>query len=49
MEAGVPTPIMDAVITLCGALVKRDFRKEGRTLESLGIAGLDRDSLLAKL
>ena len=47
--AGVPTPIMDAVITLCGALVKRDFRKEGRTLESLGIAGLDRDGLLAKL
>lgn len=47
--AGVPTPIMDAVITLCGALVKRDFRKEGRTLESLGIAGLARDSLLAKL
>ena len=37
--AGVPTPIMDAVITLCGALVKRDFRKEGRTLSPSALPG----------
>lgn len=47
--AGVPTPIMDAVITLAGALVKRNFWQEGRTLEALGIAGLSREELLKKL
>ena len=47
--AGVPTPIIDSVITLTGALVGQDFWKSGRTMESLGIAGLDREQLMAKL
>ena len=47
--AGVPTPIIDSVITLTGALVGQDFWKSGRTMESLGIAGLDREQLVARL
>ena len=47
--AGVPTPIIDSVITLAGALVGRDFWSTGRTLESLGIAGLTKEELLKQL
>ena len=47
--AGVPTPIIDSVITLAGALVKQDFWQTGRTLKSLNIAGLTREELLARL
>jgi opine dehydrogenase len=35
---GVPTPTMDALIVLGGALNGRDYRAEGLTLERLGIA-----------
>lgn len=38
--AGVPTPIMDSLITLASAVNQSDYRKEGRTLESLGLAGM---------
>lgn len=40
-EAKVATPVMDALITLAGAVVGRDFQGEGRTVEDLGLAGLD--------
>ncbi|HXJ81945.1 MAG TPA: NAD/NADP octopine/nopaline dehydrogenase family protein [Candidatus Methylomirabilis sp.] len=36
---GVSTPVIDALIALSGAMLGRDFRKEGRNLESLGLAG----------
>jgi opine dehydrogenase len=36
---GVPTPVMDALITLGSALNGRDYRREGLTLERLGLAG----------
>ena len=36
---GVPTPVMDALITLGSALNGRDYRAEGLTLERLGLAG----------
>lgn len=35
---GVPTPNIDAVITLGGSLLQRDFREEGLTLKKLGFA-----------
>ena len=38
--AGVPTPNIDAVIQLTGAIYNRDFRKEGRSAESLGLQGM---------
>jgi opine dehydrogenase len=45
----VPTPLMDALIALGGALTGRDYRAEGLTLERLGVAGLGPDELPAYL
>lgn len=44
--AGVPTPNIDAVITLGGSLLKTDFRETGLTLEKLGLAGKDLKELI---
>jgi opine dehydrogenase len=44
-EHGVPTPTIDGLIVLAGALNGRDYRAEGLTLERLGIAGLDAHGL----
>lgn len=38
---GVKTPVMDALITLASVMHGRDYRAEGRTVESLGIADFD--------
>jgi len=38
---GVPTPTIDAILQLGSLVCECDFRREGRTLESLGLAGLD--------
>lgn len=43
---GVPTPNIDAVITILSTVYGRDFRKEGRNLESLGIKNMDKASLM---
>lgn len=40
-QFGVETPVMDALITLASAMHGRDYRAEGRTMEKLGISGLD--------
>lgn len=37
---GVKTPTIDAVVELGSSLLKREFRKEGRTLQRLGLAGM---------
>jgi opine dehydrogenase len=38
---GVPIPTMNAIIHLASILANRDFMSEGRTVERLGLAGLD--------
>jgi len=38
--SGVPTPAIDALITLVHAMTGRDFAAEGRTLERMGLAGM---------
>jgi opine dehydrogenase len=43
----VPTPASDAIITLGGILLKRNFTTEGTTLEKLGFAGMKREELLS--
>jgi opine dehydrogenase len=43
---GVPTPASDAIITLGGILLQRDFMAEGVTLERLGLAGKRKEELL---
>jgi opine dehydrogenase len=37
---GVEVPHMESLITLASALAGRDFRREGRTLERMGLAGV---------
>ena len=36
---GVPTPAIDSVIELSSILNETDYRKEGRTLEDMGLSG----------
>ena len=43
--AGVPTPTMDAVITMASVLNKTDYRMTGRTVESLGFEGKTPDEI----
>ncbi|MDK2986785.1 MAG: opine dehydrogenase [Clostridia bacterium] len=43
---GVQTPMIDAIIELANAMCAVDFRLEGRTLDKLGLYGLDRDAIL---
>ena len=38
---GVDTPMMNMVIDLTSAVLNKDFRTEGRSLEKLGISGMD--------
>lgn len=47
--AGVETPVMDALVTMCSTLLKRDFRTDGRTLESLGLERLSAKEILDKI
>jgi opine dehydrogenase len=41
--AGVPTPIIDAIIHLASVVMRRDFRSQGLTLERLGLGGVPRE------
>jgi opine dehydrogenase len=47
--AGVATPLAKAFLAIGGAICGEDFMKHGRTLETLGLGGLDRDQLKALL
>ena len=42
---GVATPVVDGLIAVASAMLARDFRAEGRTLDTLGLGGLDADGL----
>jgi opine dehydrogenase len=37
--AGVATPVIDGLVALASAMLRRDFRAEGRNLDHLGLAG----------
>ena len=43
--AGVPAPVAGGLLAMGSAVCGEDFRQTGRTFESLGLAGLDRDAL----
>lgn len=45
--AGVPTPLMDAVIELASTLLHIDFRTAGRTLQRLGLGGMTTEDICA--
>ena len=46
---GVPTPAMDAVVTMGSILLGEDYWNSGLTLESLGLSGLSVEELLGKV
>ncbi len=41
LAAGVRTPAIDALIAIVRSMTGEDFAAEGRTLERLGLAGMD--------
>jgi len=45
-QVAIETPHIDAIITLASAALGRDFRARGRTMESLGLAGLTKEEIL---
>ena len=47
--AGVDVPLLRAMVDICSRLLRIDFRKEGRTLENLGLAGKTKDEIIAYL
>jgi len=47
--AGVPCPVARGLLALGSAVVGRDLRKEGRTLDNLGLASLSREEMRKKL
>lgn len=44
--AGLPTPVLNAVIEIAGVMTGRDYRAEGRTLDSVGLGNLEPRQLL---
>lgn len=45
VQYGISTPIIDSMIVLAGAMLKKDYFKEGYSLEYLGIKGMDKATL----
>ncbi len=46
---GVETPVINALITLAATANQDDYRKTGRTLESLGLEGLSGEEILERI
>lgn len=44
--AGLETPIMQSVVTICSTLLHMDFCNGGRTLKNLGLDGMNVDEIL---
>ncbi len=44
--AGVETPLMNSIIYLSSALLDMDFISKGRTLNNMGLFGMDKDSII---
>lgn len=47
--AEVPVSLMRSVVEICGNLLNIDFRKKGRTLEHLGLAGKTKEDIIEYL
>ncbi len=47
--AGVPCPVATGLLSIAGAVAERDFRKDGRTMEAIGLADQSRDMVQTML
>ena len=47
--ANVPCPVAGGLLALASAVVGKDLRRDGRTLEKLGLAGFSREEMRARL
>lgn len=47
--AGVPCPVAAGLLAISGAATGNDFRRNGRTLETLGLSGMNRSGLRTML
>lgn len=47
--AGVDVSLMESMINICSTLLQIDFRKNGRTLENLGLANMTKEEILESL
>ena len=47
--AGVNVPLMESMINICSSLLQIDFRKNGRTLDNLGLANLTKEEIIKLL
>jgi opine dehydrogenase len=45
--AGVPTPAMDSLVTLASIAMDAEYRKEGLTLEKMGLSGMSVESIMS--
>jgi opine dehydrogenase len=41
----VPTPVAQGLLSIASVVADRDLYAQGRTLENLGLAGLDRQQM----
>jgi opine dehydrogenase len=46
---GVPTPVLDAIVTIASTIAGRDYWQEGRTLAGMGLGDASADSVLEAL
>lgn len=47
--AGIDVTLMESMINVCSTLLQIDFRKNGRTLENLGLANMTKEDILKRL
>ncbi len=45
-QLGVPTPNIDSIIKIGSTMLKMDFRKLGRTVDKIGLGGLNSDEII---
>ena len=45
-QLGVPTPNIDSIIKIGSTMLNTDFRKLGRTVDKLGLSGLNSDKII---
>lgn len=48
-SARVETPVLSSLIIMASVLLKRDFNKEGRTLDRLGLSGMTTNEIIKKI